>query len=71
MLVAVFAVIARRIQVPYPIVLVVAGLAISFVPRMPRVPLDPNVVFRGVSAAAAVCVGVDDVVAGVSAEPGE
>ena len=44
-LVAVFAVMAHRIRVPYPIVLVVAGLAISFVPRMPHVPLDPNIVF--------------------------
>jgi Na+/H+ antiporter len=44
-LVAAFAAMARRLKVPYPIVLVLAGLAISFVPRMPRVPLDPNIVF--------------------------
>jgi Na+/H+ antiporter len=44
-LVAVFAAMARRLKVPYPIVLVVAGLVISFVPRIPRVPLDPNIVF--------------------------
>jgi Na+/H+ antiporter len=44
-LVAAFAAVARRLKVPYPIVLVLAGLAISFVPRMPRVPLDPNIVF--------------------------
>ena len=44
-LVAGFAVLARRLKVPYPIVLVLAGLVISFVPRIPRVPLDPNVVF--------------------------
>ena len=44
-LVAGFAAMARRIQVPYPIVLVLAGLIISFLPRMPRVPLDPDVVF--------------------------
>jgi Na+/H+ antiporter len=44
-LVAGFAVLARRLKVPYPIVLVLAGLLISFVPRIPRVPLDPNVVF--------------------------
>lgn len=44
-MVAGFAVMARRIQVPYPIVLVLAGLVISFVPRVPRVPLDPNIVF--------------------------
>ena len=44
-LVAGFAVVARRLKVPYPIVLMLAGLVISFVPRVPRVPLDPNVVF--------------------------
>ena len=44
-LVAGFAVMARRLKIPYPIVLVLAGLAISFVPRMPRIPLDPNIVF--------------------------
>src|ERR1700723_3195718 len=44
-LVAGFAAMGRRLRVPYPIVLVLAGLAISFVPRIPRVPLDPNIVF--------------------------
>jgi monovalent cation/hydrogen antiporter len=44
-LVAGFAAMARRLKVPYPIVLVLAGLAISFVPHMPHVPLDPNIVF--------------------------
>lgn len=44
-LVAAFAVMARRLKVPYPIVLVLAGLAISFFPRIPRIPLDPDVVF--------------------------
>lgn len=44
-LVAAFAVMARRLRVPYPIVLVLAGLAISFVPHIPRIPLDPDVVF--------------------------
>jgi monovalent cation/hydrogen antiporter len=44
-LVAGFAALARRWKVPYPIVLVLAGLAISFVPRIPKVPLDPNIVF--------------------------
>jgi len=44
-MVAVFAVIAHRLKVPYPIVLVLAGLAISFVPHMPRIPLDPSLVF--------------------------
>jgi CPA1 family monovalent cation:H+ antiporter len=45
LLVAGFAVLARRLKVPYPIVLVLAGLGISFLPRVPRISLDPNVVF--------------------------
>ena len=44
-LVAAFAVMAERVRLPYPIVLVVAGLGISFVPHMPRVPLSPQLVF--------------------------
>ncbi|HMF52878.1 MAG TPA: Na+/H+ antiporter [Edaphobacter sp.] len=44
-LVAGFAVMAHRLKVPYPIVLVLAGLGLSFVPHMPRIPLNPNFVF--------------------------
>lgn len=44
-MVAGFAVMAYRLKVPYPIVLVLAGLVLSFVPHMPRIPLDPNLVF--------------------------
>jgi CPA1 family monovalent cation:H+ antiporter len=44
-MVAVFAVIAHRLKIPYPIVLVLAGLVLSFVPHVPRIPLNPNVVF--------------------------
>jgi Na+/H+ antiporter len=44
-MVAAFAVVAHRLKVPYPIVLVLAGLVISFVPHMPRIPLDPSLVF--------------------------
>ena len=43
--VAVFAGLARPLKVPYPILLVVAGLVLTFVPGMPRIGLDPNVVF--------------------------
>jgi CPA1 family monovalent cation:H+ antiporter len=39
------AALARRLQTPYPIVLVLAGLALSFVPGIPKVGLDPQVVF--------------------------
>jgi Na+/H+ antiporter len=37
--------IARKMTLPYPIVLVLVGLALSFVPHLPEVRLDPNIVF--------------------------
>lgn len=43
--VAAFSGLARRWSVPYPIVLVVAGLVLSFIPGIPRIPLSPDVVF--------------------------
>jgi monovalent cation/hydrogen antiporter len=44
-LVVVFAAIAQRVNVPYPILLTVAGVGIAFVPHVPRIPLAPNLVF--------------------------
>jgi CPA1 family monovalent cation:H+ antiporter len=43
--VVLFAALARKLQTPYPIVLVVAGLLLSFVPGTPRVALHPALVF--------------------------
>src|ERR1700760_3962438 len=43
--VVVFAVLARKVQIPYPIVLVIAGLVLSFFPHIPRIALNPEVVF--------------------------
>jgi CPA1 family monovalent cation:H+ antiporter len=43
--VAGFTALARRLQTPYPIVLVVAGLLLSLVPGIPRVNLNPDLVF--------------------------
>src|SRR6266849_8831173 len=43
--VVVFAVLARKLQTPYPIVLVVAGLLISFIPGIPNISLNPDVIF--------------------------
>jgi CPA1 family monovalent cation:H+ antiporter len=43
--VAVFAALARKLQTPYPIVLVVAGLILGFVPGIPKIPLNPDVIF--------------------------
>src|ERR687887_745586 len=36
--------LARRLSVPYPIVLVLGGAAVGFVPGLPEVKLDPKVV---------------------------
>jgi NhaP-type Na+/H+ or K+/H+ antiporter len=36
--------LARRLSVPYPIVLVLGGALFGFVPGVPTVRLDPNVV---------------------------
>src|SRR4051812_10412624 len=40
-----FGALARRLQTPYPIILVIAGALLGFVPAIPRVPLDPDVIF--------------------------
>ena len=39
---------ARRWNLPSPLVLVVAGLALSFVPWIPNIELDPDLVLFGV-----------------------
>src|SRR5512144_1758331 len=36
---------ANRMRVPYPILLVLGGLALAFVPHLPHVELDPHRVF--------------------------
>jgi Na+/H+ antiporter len=43
--VAGLAVIAKRIALPYPVLLVVSGLALGFIPGLPSVKLNPEVVF--------------------------
>src|SRR5215216_820762 len=43
--VAALATLASRIGVPYPILLVLGGLVLGFVPGLPRIELQPNVVF--------------------------
>ncbi|REC53513.1 Na+/H+ antiporter [Chryseobacterium piscium] len=37
--------LAQRIKVAYPIFLVIAGLGISFIPGIPHVGLDPEIIF--------------------------
>ncbi len=43
--VIVFSLLARRLNTPYPLVLVIAGLLLGFVPGVPRVTMDPDAVF--------------------------
>ena len=43
--VAVLATLASRIRVPYPILLVLGGLVLGFLPGLPRVELPPELVF--------------------------
>lgn len=43
--VAALAIIARKISIPYPILLVVAGLALALIPGLPHVHLAPNLIF--------------------------
>src|SRR5471032_3439045 len=43
-----FGALARRLQIAYPIILVIAGLFVSFVPGLPRVSLNPDIVFLAI-----------------------
>ncbi len=40
-----FGQIARKIGTPYPIVMIVGGLLLGFVPWIPRITLDPDLIF--------------------------
>jgi Na+/H+ antiporter len=44
-LVVALAVLARRLRTPYPIVLVAGGLVVSLLPNVPRVELNPDIIF--------------------------
>jgi CPA1 family monovalent cation:H+ antiporter len=44
-LVVTLAALAKRLEIPYPIVMVIGGLIISFVPHVPKVALNPDMVF--------------------------
>jgi len=45
LVVVAFGALARRLRAPYPIVLLVAGVLVSFVPGIPRATLDPDAIF--------------------------
>src|SRR3954467_8929289 len=44
-LVAALVVVARRTTLPYPVLLVLGGLALALVPGLPQIKLQPDVVF--------------------------
>ncbi len=39
------ALLARKLHIPYPILFVIAGLLIALIPGLPRIQLDPQLVF--------------------------
>src|SRR3984893_13910124 len=43
--VAALAILAKKVALPYPVLLVLGGLALGFVPGLPAVQLEPDVVF--------------------------
>jgi CPA1 family monovalent cation:H+ antiporter len=43
--VVVFGALARKLNTPYPIVMVLGGLLLSFIPGIPRVTLNPDLIF--------------------------
>src|SRR5438876_3717749 len=43
--VAVLALVARQLTIPYPILFVIGGLLLGLIPRLPKVRLDPELVF--------------------------
>lgn len=45
LVVAVLAVVAQKLTIPYPILLVIGGLVLGFVPGLPHVELEPDLVF--------------------------
>src|SRR5205807_3061734 len=43
--VSALALLSRKLPIPYPILLVLGGLALALIPGLPRVRLDPDLVF--------------------------
>ena len=46
-LVVAFGMLAQRLKTPYPIIMVIAGVVLGLLPAMPRISLNPNLVFLG------------------------
>ena len=45
LVVATLAVVSQKLAVPYPILLVLGGLVLSFIPGLPKIELQPELVF--------------------------
>ena len=43
--VAALALVARKLMIPYPILFVIGGLLLGLIPELPKVRLDPELVF--------------------------
>ena len=43
--IVVFGVLARKIGTPYPIIMVIGGLLLSFIPAVPDITLNPDLIF--------------------------
>src|SRR6185295_7747429 len=43
--VAVLGLLARKVHIPYPILFVIGGLLLGLIPKVPKVRLDPELVF--------------------------
>src|SRR6266496_2825778 len=43
--VAVLALVARKLTIPYPILFVIGGLLLGLIPKLPKVQLNPEVIF--------------------------
>src|SRR3954470_18895154 len=43
--IVVFGLLAKKLGTPYPIVMVVGGLLLGFIPGIPKVTLNPDIVF--------------------------
>ena len=44
--VALLAIVARKIQIPYPILLTIGGVVLALIPGLPAIHLDPQLVFN-------------------------
>ena len=43
--VALLAMLARKVLIPYPILFVIGGLLLSWIPGLPKITLNPELVF--------------------------